>query len=92
MLARNSRAECDSGPDHARQTDVGLAGEEFCASALGPKLCGKPVLRILCRATGDTVAYLYEWNTGERQPMWKSGRVRDVEYAPMTSVPAPYGS
>jgi hypothetical protein len=47
-----------------------------------------PVLRILSRATGETVGYLYEWNTGERQPMWRAGRVRDIEYASMKPIPA----
>lgn len=89
---RNPKFGCDSGLEHAHQTDVGLARKGVGTPVPGAKLCGKPVLRILCRATGETVGFLYEWNTGERQPMWKAGRVRNVEYAPMTSDPAPSGS
>lgn len=55
-------------------------------SSTEPRLFARPVLRILSRETGDTVGYLYEWNTGDRQPMWTDGRVGSIEYAPMTST------
>lgn len=52
-----------------------------------PKLIAKPILRILSRATGEVVGYVYEWNNGERQAMWAAGRVRAVEYAPFATPP-----
>lgn len=50
------------------------------------RLTGEPVMRILCKKTDNLVGYIYEWNNGERQPMWTSGRVRAVTYAPIASV------
>lgn len=48
------------------------------------RLVAKLVLRILSRATGDVVGYVYEWNNGERPAMWTAGRLRAIQYAPLT--------
>ena len=46
-----------------------------------PKIEGKAIARILDAKTRDIVGYLYEWNTGARQPKWKDDIVReDVIY------------
>ena len=48
-----------------------------------PKLFGTPVLRILSNTRGETVGYLYEWDNGERQPLWLSDPVGSITYAPL---------
>ncbi len=40
----------------------------------------KPIKRILDRNTRKVIGWLYEWNTGELLPMWKSGVYKDVIY------------
>ncbi|MEN8950657.1 hypothetical protein [Planktotalea arctica] len=44
------------------------------------RLEAKPIKRILDRKTREVVGWLYEWNTGERVPMWKDGCKTDVVY------------
>lgn len=65
----------------------GGAGHRTELASSTPKLIAKPVLRILSRATGEVVGYVYQWNNGERQAMWTAGRVRAVEYAPFSIKP-----
>lgn len=76
-----------------RHTYRGQGPIAFCevggvapAPAPAQKLFASPVQRIRSRATGETVGYLYEWNTGERQPMWLAGRIRSVECAPLATI------
>jgi hypothetical protein len=38
------------------------------------------VKRILDRETGALVGWLYEWNTGELVPRWKSGAQSEVVF------------
>lgn len=45
------------------------------------RLHARAIGRILDRKTGEVVGWLYEWNTGERVPRWKSGPRKDVIYA-----------
>jgi len=58
-------------------------------STLQPKLFGAPVFRILSRAGGETVGYLYEWDNGERQPLWLSDPVGSTTYAPLRPTTKP---
>ncbi len=44
------------------------------------RLHARAVKRILDRETGDLVGWLYEWNTGELVPRWKSHAQSDVVY------------
>ena len=44
------------------------------------RLHATPINRILDRKSREVVGWLYEWNTGERRPMWKTGRCEDVIY------------
>jgi len=77
--------EC--GPGGSDQTTAPQAMAQRPSLLAGPKLFASPVLRILSEATGETVGVLYEWNTGERQPIWLNGRVRKVGYAPLKQKP-----
>lgn len=54
-----------------------------------PKLFGTPVLRILSNTSGETVGYLYEWDNGERQPLWLSDPVGDVTCVPLQRAVSP---
>ena len=56
-----------------------------------PKLFGAPVLQILSRTAGEKVGYLYEWDNGERQPLWLSDPVEDVRYVPLQQPVSPPG-
>jgi hypothetical protein len=42
------------------------------------RIHARAIGRILDRKTGEVVGWLYEWNTGERVPRWKSGPRKDV--------------
>lgn len=35
---------------------------------------------ILDQDSREVVGWLYEWNTGERQPMWRDGPREDIMY------------
>lgn len=37
---------------------------------------------ILDRKSAQIVGWLYEWNTGEKAPMWKDGEHEDISYEP----------
>ena len=54
-----------------------------------PKLFGTPLLRILSNPGGETVGYLYEWDNGERQPLWLSDPVSSITYAPLRPTTKP---
>ena len=43
-----------------------------------PRLCARPVARLICAETEVTVGYLYEWNNGDRQSAWLGSRVKNV--------------
>jgi len=43
-----------------------------------PRLCARPVARLICEETEMTVGYVYEWNNGDRQPAWFGPRVKNV--------------
>ncbi len=47
---------------------------------VGKRWDAKPIRRILDRKTLEVVGWLYEWNTGELLPMWKSGACNDFIY------------
>lgn len=47
---------------------------------VGKRRNAKPIKRILDRKTLEVVGWLYEWNTGELLPMWKSGIHKDFIY------------
>lgn len=44
------------------------------------RLHAQAINRILDRQSGDLVGWLYEWNTGERVPRWKTRAEADVIY------------
>lgn len=44
------------------------------------RLHARAVKRILDRETGTLVGWLYEWNTGELVPRWKTKAQSDVIY------------
>lgn len=47
-----------------------------------PRLTGTPIMRILCKFSGELVGYLYEWDNGDLQPAWFDGEVQGVVYEP----------
>ena len=47
------------------------------------RLTGEPIMRILCKNTGNLVGYLYQWNTGDLQPAWLNNAMAEVRYEPM---------
>lgn len=51
-----------------------------------PRLCARPVARLICTETELTVGYMYEWNNGDRQPAWFGPRVKNVRSAPMAET------
>ncbi len=65
-------------------TAVRTLPEPVLATGLGHKVGkrwdAKPIKRILDRKTLEVVGWLYEWNTGELLPMWKSGAATDYIY------------
>jgi hypothetical protein len=77
---------CDRLPDTLRGSDNSSGLKPAHTSNLSARLFAKPILRILSKFDGETAGYIYEWNNGELQPMWISGRVRDVTYAPISSA------
>lgn len=50
------------------------------ANMVEERLAGRAIKRILNRESREVVGWLYEWNTGEQEPMWKNGRCRDIIY------------
>jgi hypothetical protein len=44
------------------------------------RLHARAIKRILDRQTGELVGWLYEWNTGEIVPRWKTNAQTDVIY------------
>ena len=44
------------------------------------RLCAQAVKRIHDRQSGELVGWLYEWNTGELVPRWKTEARSDVIY------------
>lgn len=51
-----------------------------------PRLCARPVARLICAETNETVGYMYEWNNGDRQPAWFGPRVKNVRSVPMAEM------
>jgi len=47
------------------------------------RLTGEPIMRILCKNTGNLVGYLYQWNNGDLQPAWLNNTMVEVRYEPM---------
>ena len=47
------------------------------------RLTGEPIMRILCKNTGNLVGYLYQWNNGDLQPAWLNNAMAEVLYEPM---------
>ena len=50
------------------------------ARAVEKRLAGRAIKRILDRQSREVVGWLYEWNTGEQEPMWKNERCQDFIY------------
>lgn len=44
------------------------------------KLEATAIKRILDIKSGEVVGWVYEWNTGDRKPMWKNAKCEDVIY------------
>lgn len=44
------------------------------------RLEARVIKRIFDRQSRDVVGWLYEWNTGEWEPMWKNGKCDDIVY------------
>lgn len=55
----------------------------------GPRLAGTPIMRIVSKASGELVGYLYEWDNGDLQPAWLNNAKADVRYEPLVQVPEP---
>ena len=51
-----------------------------------PRLCARPVARLICTETEMTVGYMYEWNNGDRQPAWFGPPVKNVRSVPMAEM------
>lgn len=51
-----------------------------------PRLCARPVARLICAETEMTVGYTYEWNNGDRQPAWLGPRVKNVRSVPIEEM------
>lgn len=51
-----------------------------------PRLCARPVARLICVKTELTVGYMYEWNNGDRQPAWFGPGVKNVRSIPMAEM------
>ncbi len=51
-----------------------------------PRLCARPVARLICAETEVTVGYMYEWNNGDRQSAWLGPRVKNVRSVPMAEM------
>ena len=51
-----------------------------------PRLCARPVARLICAETEVTVGYLYEWNNGDRQSAWLGSGVKNVCSVPMAEM------
>jgi hypothetical protein len=51
-----------------------------------PRLCARPVARLICAETEKTVGYMYEWNNGDKQPAWFGPRVKNVRFLPMAEM------
>jgi hypothetical protein len=47
------------------------------------RLTGEPIMRILCKNTGNLVGYLYQWNNGDLQPAWLNNAMAEVRYEPI---------
>ena len=41
-----------------------------------------PIQRIVRPSTGETVGWIYQWNTGELAPLWLAEEYDDVVYKP----------
>lgn len=48
-----------------------------------PRLVGTPIMRIVCKKTGDLVGYLYHWDNCDLQPAWLNEAMIEVRYEPM---------
>lgn len=55
----------------------------FCKS--GKKLEGVIVSRLRARSTGKLVGWNYQWNTGDIDPLWLDGPVKDFDVEPIQS-------
>lgn len=55
-----------------------------------PRLCARPVARLICAETEMTVGYMYEWNNRDRQPAWFGPRVKNVRSLPMAELRSEY--
>jgi hypothetical protein len=51
-----------------------------------PRLCARPVARLICTETELTVGYMYEWNNGDRQAAWFGLSVKNVRSVPMAEM------
>jgi hypothetical protein len=51
-----------------------------CKRETKQRKSARPIKRILDKASGDVVGWLYEWNTGHVVPMWKAEPFEDVFY------------
>ena len=50
------------------------------------RLTGEPIMRILCKNTGNLVGYLYQWNNGDLQPAWLDTAKAEVRYEPISAA------
>ncbi len=54
--------------------------EQYPTSVCNRRLEARVIKWILDRKSREVVGWLYEWNTGEREKMWKDGICNDVIY------------
>ena len=51
----------------------------------------QPIKKIIDQETGAHVGWLYEWNTGELEPMWCNGPKLNVRYEDIPPGEMPHG-
>ena len=56
------------------------------ACVVEKRLTARAIKRILDRQSRELVGWLYEWNTGEQEPMWKDQRYQDIIYEQRCAV------
>ncbi len=68
----------------------------FAARRVKKRICeerlhAQAVKRMYDRQSGEQVGWLYEWNTGDLEPMWCSGPKLNVRYEDIPPEEMPNG-
>lgn len=62
------------------EQNEGLVMIQKSNGKLVERLDAWPVKFIHDRRSQEVIGWVYEWNTGEQEPMWKNGRREDLIY------------